>query len=277
MGARDRSIRFVFDSVVDAYVSGRPELPVEVVREASAAVEAPPGARVLEVGAGTGQLTHALLTMDFDVTALEPGDALRSRAAVRAPGATFVASTFEDFCPRASRVSQGTGLAEANPSSPAFEPYGRFDAVFSSNAFHWIEPEIGYAKAADLADAIVLIWNTPFVADADLRRRIQEGVMISYGSSFPTEEAGVREFVASEMGAVRSDLSRSSRFEEPWSTLHERRLEYPRDRFLDLIGSMGYVAASGRRDEIRADLRPIIGADPLELIDLVWSIAARSR
>jgi 16S rRNA A1518/A1519 N6-dimethyltransferase RsmA/KsgA/DIM1 with predicted DNA glycosylase/AP lyase activity len=63
-------------------------MPVEVVRRAAAAVGLEPGARVLEVGAGTGQLTQALLEVGFDVVALEPGDALRVRAAIRAPGAT---------------------------------------------------------------------------------------------------------------------------------------------------------------------------------------------
>jgi hypothetical protein len=29
VGARDRSIRSVFDTVVDSYVSGRPEMPID--------------------------------------------------------------------------------------------------------------------------------------------------------------------------------------------------------------------------------------------------------
>src|SRR5205809_775996 len=82
---------------VKACVSGRPEMPVEAVREAAVAVDVPKRARVLEVGAGTGQLTHALLELGFDVVALEPGDALRACAATRAAGARLVDSTFEDF------------------------------------------------------------------------------------------------------------------------------------------------------------------------------------
>jgi SAM-dependent methyltransferase len=254
VGARDRSIRFVFDTVVDSYASGRPDMPVEAVREAARAVGLPDGARVLEVGAGTGQLTHALLALGFEVVALEPGDRLRARAQRRAPGAVFRAETFEDF-----------------------ESDGRFDAVVSSNAFHWIDPDVGYAKAAELAGAVVLIWDTAFVADAVLRRRIQEEVMIPHGSRFPTEEAGVREFVAGEIETICDDVRRSSLFAEPWSTVRERRLEYTPERYLDLIGSMGHVAASGKRDTLLAELRPILGDRPFELVDLVWSIAARRR
>jgi SAM-dependent methyltransferase len=253
VGARDRSIRFVFDTVVDSYVSGRPEIPVEAVRDAAAAVGIDPGSRVLEIGAGTGQLTHPLVELGFEVVALEPGPALRTRAAALAPAARFVAATFEDF-----------------------EPDRSFDAVFSSNAFHWVDPEVGYAKAADLADAIVLTWNTPFVADADLRRRVQCDVMKPRGSTFPVEEDDVRQLVVDEIAWHSDELRRSGRYEEPWTNVIERRVWYAPQRYLDLIGSMGHVAASGERDAILAELRPVLGSEPFELVDLVWTIAARA-
>jgi hypothetical protein len=66
----------------------------------------------------------------FDVVALEPGDALRACAGRRAPQATFVGSTFEEF-----------------------EADGHFGAVFSSNAFHWVDPEVGYSKLTDIVDS----------------------------------------------------------------------------------------------------------------------------
>jgi protein-L-isoaspartate O-methyltransferase len=83
----DRARRFIFDSVVDDYVHGRPEMPLEAVRAAVDALDLPSGARVLEIGAGTGQLTGALVDAGFRVVALEPGVALRRRAAERAPAA----------------------------------------------------------------------------------------------------------------------------------------------------------------------------------------------
>ena len=250
----DRSIRFVFDSVVDAYVSGRPDMPLEAVLGGAVAVGLEPGARVLEIGSGAGQLTATLLGAGFEVVALEPGDALRTRAAVRAPKAVFHAETFEDFDPR-----------------------HRFDAIFSSNAFHWVDPDVGYGKAAGVADALVLMWNTPFVADAVLRRRVQEEVMIPHGSTFPTEEADVRRFVADEIAAAADLIRDSGRFEKPWSHVYERTLQYTPQRYRDLIGSMGSVAASEDYAEILAELRPVLGTEPFELVDLVWVVAARAR
>jgi SAM-dependent methyltransferase len=254
VGARDRSIRFVFDTVVDSYSSGRPDMPVEAVRAAAAAVGVPAGARVLEIGAGAGQLTKALLEAGFDVVALEPGDALRARAAAGAPGATFVDSIFEEY-----------------------EPDRRFDAIYSSNAWHWVDPAVGYDKAADVADALVLIWDTAVAADPGLLRRIQDGVLRPHGSTFPTEEEDVRAFVDGELAGMRDEVAASGRFAEPWTDLVERRLEYTPGRYVDLIGSMGHVAASGERERIMAELRPLLGDEPFELLDLVWTIAARSR
>jgi hypothetical protein len=175
------------------------------------------------------------------------------RATIRAPGAAFVASTFEDF-----------------------EPDGHFDAVLSSNAFHWVDPEVGYAKVADVADAIVLIWNTPFVADPQLHRRVQEEVMTPHGSTFPADEAGVRELIVRESASITDEVRQSGRFEEPWTTLIERRLTYTPGRYADLIGSMGYVAASGEREAILAELAPVLGTEPIDLVDVVWAIAAQA-
>jgi hypothetical protein len=229
-------------------------MPLEAVEAAAEATGLQHGARVLEVGAGCGQLTWALVAAGFDVVALEPGPALRQRAAARVPEAALHAATFEEF-----------------------EADGRFDAVFSSNAFHWVDPAVGYAKAAELAGVLVLIWDTPFIADAELNRRVQDEVMIPHGSTFPTEEPDVRQFVADELAWHSDELRQSGRFGEPWTNLQEQKLSYTPARYRDLIGSMGRVAAAGDGEAIRRELEPILGEDPFDVTDLVWTIAARSR
>lgn len=228
-------------------------MPLDAIQGGADAVGLTPGARVLEIGAGCGQLTVGLLEAGFEVVALEPGASLRACAEARAPAARFVASTFEQY-----------------------EPDGRFDAVYSANAFHWVDPEIGYAKVADLADAFVLIWNTPFIAEPELHRRVQHEVMIPHGSTFPAEEAEVREFVADEIEAMRGQLQGAGRFEPPWTTVYERALSYTPGRYRDLIASMGRVAASPDAGEILAELVPVLGAEPFDVTDLVWVIAART-
>jgi SAM-dependent methyltransferase len=251
--AADRSRRLVFDRVADAYVAARPDLPLEAVLEVAGVLGLSAGCRVLEVGAGGGQLTAPLAAAGFAVVALEPGKALRARAAARVPAADLRAELFEDF-----------------------EPDGRFDAVFSANAFHWVDRRVAHAKAAAVADAIVLLWNTPYPRDPDLLRRVQRDVLGPRGSTFPETAAGVRALVAEESAAGRDELRASGLFDEPWWRIYERPLRYSPQRYADLIGSMSGVAVLPDRAELVAELRDILGGDTVELVDLVYVVAARA-
>lgn len=254
MRAIDRSIRFVFDSVADTYASGRPELPLEAVRDAAAAVGLEAGARVLEIGAGAGQLTAPLVAAGLDVVALEPGAHLRPLAAGRAPAAQLRPETFEEV-----------------------DPTERFAAVFSANAFHWVDPELAYAKAAEVADALVLLRNTPYPANADLFRRVQHEVLQPRGSTFPDTDAGVRAFFEEDAAEAREAMRASGHFDEPWWGVYERRYAYSGPQYVDFVVSLGGIAASPERDVVRGELERVVGDGPVELVDLGHVTAARAR
>jgi SAM-dependent methyltransferase len=121
----------VFDEVAVEYDRRRPGYPRELIDEARALAALRPGDVVLEIGCGSGQLTRDLLAAGLDVVAVEPGAQLLSLAARNLDGlgkVTFVNARFED----------------------ARLPRGRFRAVFAGSSFHWIDPEISWAKVADL-------------------------------------------------------------------------------------------------------------------------------
>ena len=84
--------------------------------------------RVLELGAGTGQATLPLAERGLDVVGLELGAApaaLARRKLAAFSNARIVNEPFEDW-----------------------QPDGEFDAVVSFTAFHWIDPEVRFAKSA---------------------------------------------------------------------------------------------------------------------------------
>lgn len=119
----------VFDEVAAEYDRSRPSYPDELVDRACELAGIGSGDPVLEVGCGTGQLTRGLLARGLHVTALEPGERLISLAQRNLePGgeAKFVKARFEH-------------AALAN---------GAYRAVFSAAAFHWIDPEVSWEKAA---------------------------------------------------------------------------------------------------------------------------------
>src|SRR5690349_23915830 len=70
----------VFDEVAEDYDRHRPSYPDVLVDRACEAAGIGPGATVLEIGCGTGQLTRSLLARGLRVTAVEPGRQLVARA-----------------------------------------------------------------------------------------------------------------------------------------------------------------------------------------------------
>jgi ubiquinone/menaquinone biosynthesis C-methylase UbiE len=121
----------VFDDVADEYDRWRPAYPCELVSRACELAGIGSGDQVLEVGCGSGQLTRGLLARGLRVAAVEPGGRLLSLAEQnlqRSCDVDFVQVPFED----------------------AQLPRRHFRAVFSASAFHWINPEVSWQKAAEV-------------------------------------------------------------------------------------------------------------------------------
>jgi SAM-dependent methyltransferase len=88
-----------------------------------------PASRVLEIGCGTGQLSVPLAQRRVQLVAVELGPNLAAIARRNLTG-------FQDV-----RVEVGCFEEWQLPAEP-------FDAVVSASAFHWIDPEIRFSKAA---------------------------------------------------------------------------------------------------------------------------------
>jgi ubiquinone/menaquinone biosynthesis C-methylase UbiE len=128
-GRRHRQ-RVLFDEVADLYAATRSGYPSEIVDFAIRTAGLEHGSVVLEVGCGTGQLTASLAGRGFELTALDIGPSLvaAARRALGAAAVTFVASSFEDFA----------------------APDASIDLIVCATAFHWIDPEVRFSKAARL-------------------------------------------------------------------------------------------------------------------------------
>ncbi len=125
-----RSYGTVFDQIADEYDRHRPAYPDALIDQACAVAGIEPGAPVLEIGCGTGQLTRSLLARGLRVTAVEPGDHLIARARDQLQDlgdVQFVKARLED----------------------ASLPHAHYGAVFGASAIHWVHPDVGWRKAAD--------------------------------------------------------------------------------------------------------------------------------
>ena len=130
-GSTARRYGKVFDEIAAEYDRRRPAYPDELLDQACQVARIGSGDHVLEVGAGSGQLTRGLAARGLHVTALEPGQSLMALARQNLAGAgevEFVNAQFEE----------------------ALLPRKQFEAVFSASAFHWIDPKVSWQKAADV-------------------------------------------------------------------------------------------------------------------------------
>ena len=75
----------VFNEVAEEYDRHRPAYPDALIDQACEVGGLGPGATVLEIGCGTGQLTRSLLARGLRVTAIEPGGRLMARRAISSP------------------------------------------------------------------------------------------------------------------------------------------------------------------------------------------------
>lgn len=140
----------VFDEVAEEYDRERQGYPEELIDAAFHAAGLEAGDRVLEVGSGTGLLTAPLLARGLRVDAVDPG-ANMIRVAER-------------------RVGEGAAVRFHRGRFEDVElPGAAFAAVFSATAFHWIDPEIGWARAAGLLvpDGVLALLQHSSVWDAD--------------------------------------------------------------------------------------------------------------
>ena len=103
-----------FESVADEYDTARPSYP-DGVFDALGPLD---GLRVLDIGAGTGIATRALLERGGDVVAIDTGPALLRRALARTPG--LIAT-----------VADGAALPVRS---------GAADLVCFAQAWHWLDP-----------------------------------------------------------------------------------------------------------------------------------------
>ncbi|MBL8773480.1 MAG: class I SAM-dependent methyltransferase [Phenylobacterium sp.] len=140
-----------FNAVAKEYDAVRPTYPAQLFADLAAVVGGP-GQRVLEVGCGSGQATRGLLERQWDVVALDPGAELiaLAKAQLKGPLELHVAR-FEDFDP----------------------PAGAFRLVTSAQAWHWVDPYLGFPKvheALEPGGVFAIFGHVPMASPQVLER-----------------------------------------------------------------------------------------------------------
>lgn len=134
--ARSRS----FETVAADYERHRPEYPQAALRWAAERLRLGPGARVLDVGAGTGKLTRGLVAAGFDVIAVEPGSPMLEQLRLAVPDVEALGGSAESI-----------PLADESVA-----------AAFAGQAYHWFDRERALPELHRVSRAgggLALLWN----------------------------------------------------------------------------------------------------------------------
>ena len=237
-GILQRSYGKVFDQVAAEYDRHRPTYPEQLVDLACELAGLELGDRVLEIGCGTGQLTGSLLARGVRVTAIEPGAQLAGLAQQRLQSAgelELVNARLED----------------------ARLPHEHFRAVFSASAIHWVDPDVGWQRAADA-----------LAPDGTL-------ALIQYFGLHEPGSADDQEAVLSAMTAIAPEIARSwprhRELESILAGVRERRenisevwawlgdYELGRKYATDLFDDVQIAAAPTRMEHTAVGLNALLG------------------
>jgi SAM-dependent methyltransferase len=214
-----------FSRAADAYERGRPEYPAAAVDWLARELDLSPGRRVIDLAAGTGKLTRALVPTGATVVAVEPVAEMRALI---------------------EGVEALDGRADAMPL-----PEEWADAVTVGQAFHWFATEEALAEIHRVLKprgGLGLIWNSR-VRDDPVQVRVDELIDPLVGDVQRLYDDAWRRVI--DESALFGPLVEAS-------FVHEQLLDA--HGLVDRVLSTSYVASAPqeRRDEIEGALRAIV-------------------
>jgi ubiquinone/menaquinone biosynthesis C-methylase UbiE len=221
-----------FQRAADAYERGRPDYPTAAVEHLLRMLKIGPGARVVELGAGTGKFTKALVASGAEVVAVEPVEAMRRKLGELLPGISLV-----------------DGTAEAIPLAE-----DSVDAVVAAQAFHWFRTDEAVGEIHRVLKAgggLGLIWNARDES-SEWGRELTRIIEAHEGSTPRYKSFAWRE--PFDTGHLFSPLQKA---EFP----HVQTMS--REALQDRVGSISFIAAlpDTEREAVLNQVRELVGRD----------------
>jgi SAM-dependent methyltransferase len=239
---RDLQLRTTFDDVAELYDEARPGYPEALIDDVIALSGLPAGGHILEIGCGSGQATLPFARRGYSMLCLELG---RNLAALTA-----------EHCRPYPRVEVQNVAFEDWPLQPE-----AFDLVLSAEAFHWIRPEIGYARAAAAlkgGGSLALFWHHSPGEDTPFRRAIQR--VYEQRAPHLVEHLPGKAQSEALIGQTLADFDAAGLFGPVTVRRHPLLETYTADRYLKLLSTYSPIRrldGQARRD-LLAGVREVV-------------------
>ena len=249
MDERERLRRArTFDEVAELYDSARPYYRDEVFDDLFRLSRiAPPRARILEIGSGTGRATEPLARRGCEIVGVELGANLARIAAGKLapfPRVTIVNANFESWVDPSARL---------------------FDIAFAATSWHWIDPALRYRKAAQmLGPGGTLAFTTgihAFPHDVDPFffeiHDAYEAVGLPWPGTWPPPPPD-------QIPDARAEIEASGLFEDVRTARYLWTDEYDADSHVALMqtASDHRILDEEKRDWLFGEMRRLIAARP---------------
>lgn len=214
---RVRAVAESFGADAARYDRTRPPYPDALVERV---IAASPGRDILDVGCGTGIAARQFQAVGCTVLGVDPDP--RMAAFARRNGVEVEVATFETW-----------------------DPAGRtFDAVISGTAWHWVDPVVGAAKAAELLRPAGRL--APFHHVYQSPPEVAAALVTACRRATPDEPVDISQMIGSGLDSfqplfagIADGIRQAGGFGEPeqWQFRWERT--YSRDEWLDQLPTLG--------------------------------------
>ncbi|MFD5327783.1 class I SAM-dependent methyltransferase [Streptomyces sp. NPDC127092] len=214
---QQRQVAESFGADAERYDRARPRYPEPMVEQI---VKKSSGREVLDVGTGTGIVARQFQKAGCRVIGVDPDERLADVA--RQFGLEVDVATFEDW-----------------------EPAGRqFDSVVAAQAWHWVDPVAGAAKAARIlcpGGRLAAFWNVfqfpDEVADAiaQVCQRVMPDAPFDFQAMLKGAMSGYQGFFAKTSDGIRE----AGGFSDPEQWRFDWEWTYSREAWLDQMPTLG--------------------------------------
>lgn len=217
-----RQVAEGFGGDAGRYDRARPTYPLDLVRRIVAAGPGPDALNalnVLDVGCGTGIAARLFQAAGCRVLGVDPDPRMAELA--RQGGTETEVATFEDW-----------------------DPAGRtFDVVIAAQAWHWVNPVAGMAKAATVlrpGGRLAVFWNA-----FDPPQQVREAFGEVFGRVLPDSPFSnfwarpALDSYRAGCAKVAATIRQAGAFGEPEEWLSSWERTYTRDEWLDLVPTTG--------------------------------------
>ncbi|MBD2534055.1 class I SAM-dependent methyltransferase [Nostoc flagelliforme FACHB-838] len=221
-----------YSPAAEAYNRARPRYPQQLIKQVVEVAQLFSESKILEVGCGPGTATTSFAQLGYSMKCLEPNP---------------------DFLKLAQQNCQTYPDVEIQNTS--FEEWklevGQFDAVLAASSFHWISPEIGYAKAASaLKDNryLILLWNKELQPRYEVYQSLSEIYQAYAPSVARYEDDETQQEILKQLGSMIID---SRQFKDLKFGQVKSEVIYSSDEYLTLLNTYSpYLKLEPQKKEL---------------------------